>query len=758
MKIALNSGIIFSIITFSLVSRLILAQDLPKVKIQIGNNGIGEQYGKTLITAELSTPSAKDVIIDFNVTGTATYDKDYSINFLTKNQVKIVAGGNGIGNNSNQLPYGGKMFIDDEKTIYVSDTRNQRVQKWTYGSTAGSTIAGGNIYGGTPFGSRPDQFNGLGGIYVDSEKNLYACDASNFRIQKWSPGATSGITIAGGNGSGYGSNQIRPSDLKLDSEGNLIILDRILGTADFRIQKWNKNATSATTLVDFTNNNKFYVTGFYYDESTGDIYLTGDLAPVINYAVIRCPKNNPQNWEVVAGGNGFGNDLNQLNLAIGVQLSRNNLFISDFRGHSVIKWALGAKIGEVVMGTRGVSGKTLGFLSLPNGIFIDKYENIYIGDEGSNSIQVKQIQPQIVIPAGKTSASIELFSIDDTSIEGPDEIIKLNISSFLNCQIENDSLFKITIQENDFPDTDKDQISDHLDNCPTIYNPDQKDVDKDSIGDVCDDSDGDGITDDKDDCPNTEKGKPVDKNGCSISQRDSDEDGFMDDKDLCPNTIKGQSVDKNGCALSQKDTDGDGVFDDKDKCSETQTGKKVDLDGCADYQRDTDGDGITDDKDDCPTIKNPSKPLINKLTDLELASSAGNAYQWYLDGKLIAGADKAFLKVSSAGVYSVQLKDEKGCKSPMSDSVIILITGTEEENKGISIYPNPTDGVINIQTTFNFENIGSIQISDIRGSIIKQFKLNSKNQVMDLSDYPIGVYLLVVTINGEKHIYKIQKR
>ena len=41
-------------------------------------------------------------------------------------------------------------------------------------------------------------------------------------------------------------------------------------------------------------------------------------------------------------------------------------------------------------------------------------------------------------------------------------------------------------------DSDSDTIADHIDNCPTIPNTDQADLDQDSIGNVCDDDiDGD---------------------------------------------------------------------------------------------------------------------------------------------------------------------------------------------------------------------------------------------------------------------------
>ena len=50
------------------------------------------------------------------------------------------------------------------------------------------------------------------------------------------------------------------------------------------------------------------------------------------------------------------------------------------------------------------------------------------------------------------------------------------------------------------------------------------------------DSDGDGVNDDIDRCPNTPLGATVDANGCEI---DSDGDGVVDSKDQCPNTRPG---------------------------------------------------------------------------------------------------------------------------------------------------------------------------------------------------------------------------
>jgi OOP family OmpA-OmpF porin len=89
------------------------------------------------------------------------------------------------------------------------------------------------------------------------------------------------------------------------------------------------------------------------------------------------------------------------------------------------------------------------------------------------------------------------------------------------------------------------------------------------------DSDGDGVTDDADQCPDTPANVAVDPRGCPL---DTDGDGVPDYQDRCAGTPAGVRVDMYGCAL---DTDGDGVPDDKDKCPNTPKGIVVDQTGCA---------------------------------------------------------------------------------------------------------------------------------------------------------------------------------
>ncbi|MEO0617380.1 MAG: OmpA family protein, partial [Pseudomonadota bacterium] len=90
------------------------------------------------------------------------------------------------------------------------------------------------------------------------------------------------------------------------------------------------------------------------------------------------------------------------------------------------------------------------------------------------------------------------------------------------------------------------------------------------------DSDGDGVYDDVDQCPDTPAGTAVDAMGCALPA-DSDGDGVNDDADACPNTPAGTAVDARGCA---KDSDGDGVLDGADACPDTAQGAVVDSTGC----------------------------------------------------------------------------------------------------------------------------------------------------------------------------------
>ena len=114
------------------------------------------------------------------------------------------------------------------------------------------------------------------------------------------------------------------------------------------------------------------------------------------------------------------------------------------------------------------------------------------------------------------------------------------------------------------------------------------------------DSDGDGIPDADDRCPQEAEDYDgfQDQDGCP--DLDNDGDGIPDLKDKCPNEAEDYDgfQDQDGCP--DLDNDGDGILDKDDKCpneAEDFDGYQDD-DGCPDL--DNDGDGIPDKDDKCP--------------------------------------------------------------------------------------------------------------------------------------------------------------
>ncbi|MBC7695431.1 MAG: OmpA family protein [Burkholderiales bacterium] len=131
----------------------------------------------------------------------------------------------------------------------------------------------------------------------------------------------------------------------------------------------------------------------------------------------------------------------------------------------------------------------------------------------------------------------------------------------------------------------------------------------------CPDKDMDGITDKEDRCPDVFG--PVETKGCP----DADKDGIVDIDDKCAGTKTGYKVDATGCTL---DNDKDGIVNEEDVCPELAG--TLAFKGCPD----TDGDGVSDKDDRCPTVKgtleNKGCPEIAKVDIQRITVIAGKIY------------------------------------------------------------------------------------------------------------------------------------
>ncbi|CAF0818857.1 unnamed protein product [Adineta steineri] len=234
----------------------------------------------------------------------------------------------------------------------------------------GITIAEGNVQG--------NQLNQLDlpyGIYVDDDhQTIYVADYGNHCIVEKKYGAKNGQIVAGGNGKGNRSNQLyHPTDVIADKKNDsIIICDR----GNRRVVRWSRqNGKNGKIIISDID-----CRGLAMDNN-GDLYVSDTKKNEV-----RRWKQGERKGTIVAGGNGQGNHLNQLNWPTYIFVDGDHsVYVSDYRNHRVMKWMKGAKEGIVAAGGNG-RGNALTQLCHPQGVTVNHWGNIYVADSFNNRI------------------------------------------------------------------------------------------------------------------------------------------------------------------------------------------------------------------------------------------------------------------------------------------------------------------------------------------------------------------------------------
>ncbi|CAF0848835.1 unnamed protein product [Adineta steineri] len=233
----------------------------------------------------------------------------------------------------------------------------------------GITVAGGNACG--------QELNQLSlplGMFIDNDKSIYVADTDNHRIVKWKLDSNEGQIIAGGNGKGNQNNQLScPRNIIFDKKNNSFIISDY---GNKRVVRYfDKNQTNQQIIISNIDCHGLTI------DKNGFIY-------VCDYG-----KNEVRRWkegdvegELVAGGNGQGNHLNQLNQPTNIFVDDDySIYISDYGNDRVMKWTKGAKEGIIVAGGNG-QGNSLKQVSCPQGVIVDHLGQIYVADTGNNRV------------------------------------------------------------------------------------------------------------------------------------------------------------------------------------------------------------------------------------------------------------------------------------------------------------------------------------------------------------------------------------
>ncbi|CAF1312680.1 unnamed protein product, partial [Rotaria magnacalcarata] len=240
--------------------------------------------------------------------------------------------------------------------------------KW---SQNGVTIAGGN-----GSGNATNQLNEPQGLFVDDDQTVVIADTYNHRIIQWKKDdTTNGQVVAGGKGDGNGLNQLKwPTDVLIDKETDSLI---ICDYGNDRVVRWSRRSgtTQGEVLIDHIS-----CYGLAMDEQRYLYVSDWKKHEVRRYQL------GEKNGTLVAGGNGQGGGLNQLNKPRYLFVDgQQNVYVSDQNNHRVMKWDKGAKEGIVVAGGQG-GGSALTQLNGPYELFVDTLGTVYVADSGNHRV------------------------------------------------------------------------------------------------------------------------------------------------------------------------------------------------------------------------------------------------------------------------------------------------------------------------------------------------------------------------------------
>ena len=308
---------------------------------------------------------------------------------LRWNKVGVTIAGSGVAGKSNdQLDQPRDAIWATPNRVYIADYANHRIQKYSIGTSTGSTIAGqtngisGNISNYLAHPSR---------VLVDSNDAIYVADSDNHRIQFWSNGGGSGVTIAGSSAgiSGSSNSQLHtPVGLALESGSNTLYI------SDFhndRVMRYSSGASSGTVVAGGNGFGLNYTqlwrpSGLYFDSFTNSFIIANSNAQNIVRWVLGA-----SSWSFLGGSTNAisGNNATLLRYPIDVTLDpMGNIYIADRNNHRIQLLMVGQTEAITIAGVSNLLGTNASLLNTPYAVRLDDQLNLYVADSQNHRIQM----------------------------------------------------------------------------------------------------------------------------------------------------------------------------------------------------------------------------------------------------------------------------------------------------------------------------------------------------------------------------------
>ena len=382
-------------------------------QLAVGSNSITANYGGDANY----TGSSSSVTV--TVTQSPPPASSYTITTVAGNGTSGFSGDGGPATSA-ELDYPTGVAVDSAGNLFIADTFNARIRKVTPAGAI-STVAGNGTLGfsgdGGPATSAelrlPD------GVAVDSAGNLFIADETNNRIRKVTAAGT--ISTVAGNGtagfSGDGgpatsAELFQPAGIAVDSAGNLFIAD-----GSNRIRK----VTAAGTISTVAGNGTAGFSGDGGPATAAELNQPSDVAVdsagnlfIADLMNSRIRKVTPAGTISTVAGNGtlgFSGDNGPATSAelfepwdVAVD-GAGNLFIVD-SGNDRIRMVTPAGTISTVAGngTPGFSGDgglaTSAALIAPEGVAVDGKGNVFIADTNNN--RIRELTPNTSSPPSLT--------------------------------------------------------------------------------------------------------------------------------------------------------------------------------------------------------------------------------------------------------------------------------------------------------------------------------------------------------------------